>query len=415
MLRRWTEPLPIRSRGAFQLISARRVSDGERCVLVLPGPSGAPARVAEAFAEVERVHAWLDHPLIPPVTARDVVDGTPVLELGCAATFDGIELIRSIAESGRKVAYGAADAFLASLRGALEAGHALAHAATGQPICMGRIGHGNVLFDRSGRWWLIGFGRNLPLEKDDGAIDGSWAFFQAPEMLTGGAASPSGDYVALLQFGRSLLSYVDVSATAIGRLLRGQSQPSDAELLQHVRWVEKNIVAELPPFRPSVAEAVRVAERIRELAGVVLDKDGFARFVAELMRDDDVAAAEAAGAVTEPASAEPPALTMAPDGSLVVTAEGEQKVGRALRRLLLALVERHTASAEPLTTAELLEAGWPGERPIYEAGLNRVYVSMNRLRQLGLRHVVERADEGYRLKPGTSVRVLGAAAHSEKM
>lgn len=405
LLEAWTEPLPIRSRGAFQLVSARRAADQTRCVLVLPGPSGDARRVAAAFAEVERVHALLDHPLIPKVTRRDDIGGTPVLELDCAASFDGIELIRSIAESGRKLPYGAADAFIASLRVALQVGHAVIDTHTGAPICMGRLAHGNVLFDEAGRWWLIGFGRNLPLEKDDGEVDGTWAFFQAPEMATGGSPSPSGDYVALVYFMRSLMSYVDMSSTAMGRLLRGQFQPSDRELIECLRWVEKQMLGELPQFRPSVAEAVEMAQRIRELAGIVHDAPGFSRFVAEVMQEREPEPEAAAPAADVPAAGTS-VLTIGPEATVVVTADGESRpLGRTLRRILLALVERHAAGPEPLTTAEVLEAGWPGERPIHEAGQNRVYVSMNRLRAQGLRDAIERFDDGYRLKPSVSVRV----------
>ena len=59
---RYVDPLPIRSRDAFQVLSARRVEDGSPCVLVTAGPAADPARVADALDEVARVHALLDHP-----------------------------------------------------------------------------------------------------------------------------------------------------------------------------------------------------------------------------------------------------------------------------------------------------------------------------------------------------------------
>ena len=52
-LERYADPLPIRSRGAFQILSARRAHDGSPCVLVLPGRSADPRRADEALAEVE--------------------------------------------------------------------------------------------------------------------------------------------------------------------------------------------------------------------------------------------------------------------------------------------------------------------------------------------------------------------------
>ena len=55
---------------------------------------------------------------------------------------------------------------------------------------------------------------------------------------------------------------------------------------------------------------------------------------------------------------------------------------------------------------DLVAAGWPGEEPIYEAALNRVYVTVDRLRSLGLRDVVERVDDGYRIIPGERLELL---------
>ena len=72
----------------------------------------------------------------------------------------------------------------------------------------------------------------------------------------------------------------------------------------------------------------------------------------------------------------------------------------------MALVHAHQAGAgAALTMWDLLEAGWPGERPVQAAGANRVYVSLSRLRQLGLRDLIERYEDGYRIAPGAVVIV----------
>ena len=77
---------------------------------------------------------------------------------------------------------------------------------------------------------------------------------------------------------------------------------------------------------------------------------------------------------------------------------------RAQRRVTLALANAwRTTPGRSLDVAELIEAGWPGERPIYEAARNRVYVLVSRLRKLGVSGVLENYDEGYRFRP--SVRV----------
>ncbi len=53
---------------------------------------------------------------------------------------------------------------------------------------------------------------------------------------------------------------------------------------------------------------------------------------------------------------------------------------------MTALIERNReAPGASLTVQDLLEAGWPGERPMAEAGANRVYVALTKLRRMGLR------------------------------
>ncbi len=73
---------------------------------------------------------------------------------------------------------------------------------------------------------------------------------------------------------------------------------------------------------------------------------------------------------------------------------------RALRLILKALLEqRLSAPGSALGQAELLEAGWPGERVKHEAGTLRVYNALSTLRKLGLRAVLLSRDDGYLLDP----------------
>jgi hypothetical protein len=62
------------------------------------------------------------------------------------------------------------------------------------------------------------------------------------------------------------------------------------------------------------------------------------------------------------------------------------------------------APADALGVWELFEAGWPGDSPVPEAGANRVYVTLTRLRQLGFRGAVQRFGDGWRIDPGVRVR-----------
>ena len=187
LLDRYYDPLPIHSRAAFHVVSVRRLTDGERCVVVLPGPRANRDRVAAVLDEVAAIHARVDHPLVPRVSARDTVNGTPFLEFDIPASRDARDMMRCLAESGEKIPYGAADAFIVSLRLTLEAAHAAAHPTNGGPILIGRFSHNNVLFADDGRWWLIGLGHNFLVENEWGQVDGTAVTFHAPELAAGGA------------------------------------------------------------------------------------------------------------------------------------------------------------------------------------------------------------------------------------
>jgi predicted ATPase len=85
----------------------------------------------------------------------------------------------------------------------------------------------------------------------------------------------------------------------------------------------------------------------------------------------------------------------------------------AVRRLLLRLAEsQRERPGAGLSLAELQAAGWPGERILPRAASNRIYVTLNQLRALGLKPWLKRGGEGYFLDPAlpvhfTSVEPLG--------
>ncbi|MCB9596444.1 MAG: hypothetical protein H6719_27220 [Sandaracinaceae bacterium] len=71
---------------------------------------------------------------------------------------------------------------------------------------------------------------------------------------------------------------------------------------------------------------------------------------------------------------------------------------RALRGVLSGLVDRHVgAPGEPMTLDDVLESGWPGERMSPDSGARRVYVTINRLRKLGLGELLVTTGDGYML------------------
>jgi hypothetical protein len=405
-LDRYLHPLPIRSRGSFHVVAARLPSGAPRTVVV-PGKGARPERVEQAFAEVEAAHARVSHPRIPPVTDRGRAGDVPFLELGCETAMDGADLLRLIGDAEQKIPYAAADGFIAGARMALEAAHAAAHPRSGAPLCIGRISYASFLFSPGGRWWLVGLGRNFPIERDTGAPDAWVASFHAPEMSSGSAPSPMGDYVALLLFMRSMLPFVDTHGT-IGRLLRGEIGPADLELLERLRWFDQNVVGQIPSLRPPMAEAVAVSDRVRELLGVKLDLEGFDAFAGALIAGEEASLPLGGRLAAEdgaPPARRPRAVTVGPGAAWVAGQDGERRaIGHVQRRIVIALLDLHAASpGATLTMWEVFEAGWPGERPLATAASNRVYVTLARLRQAGLRDVIERSGDGYRIAPGAAV------------
>src|SRR5262249_15453271 len=157
------------------------------------------------FVGIERAHAILKHPLIPPVLARGSFRGTPYIELGCDAVMDGVEVHRVVTDSQRRAPLASADGFMTDMLGALRSAHAVTDPKTRRPVCIGRLSHANILFASTGRWYLVGFGRNFPIETACGRPDGWLTTFQAPEVSVGGEPSPMGDYIALVLMMRSLL------------------------------------------------------------------------------------------------------------------------------------------------------------------------------------------------------------------
>lgn len=397
-LGRYVDPLPLRSRPAFQLLSARRL-DGSRCVVVVPGRATDAQRAATIFAEVDRAHALIDHPRVPRVTARGDDQGMPFLELGCDAVVDAVELLRLIADAELLVPYAAADGFIVGLREALEAAHRALDPRTGAPLCLGRLSLGNVLVNEAGACFLVGFGRNFPIEKDSGAVDGTSTHFQAPELAVGAPPSPMGDYVALLQLSRSCLPHIGLPPR-IQALFGPERRMSDLPLIEAIQWVDRRVLHAHPSTRPTVAEAVQAANRLRALLGVKSDRGAFEALASSLVQRSE-----------EPLSADgqlaPAArtLTLGPEACWAAGPDGARcRLNGPLRRLLLALVTHHASHpGEALTLWDLVDAGWPGERPLASAGANRVYVTLARLRRLGLREIIERFDAGYRLAPTVTV------------
>jgi hypothetical protein len=398
-LGRYSDALALRVRPWFGLTCARRNTDGVPCVVLHAGTKARREHAAKALEELSLCHAAVQHPRVALVSPVYEYNGVPFVEVGFPAVCDAHDLVELLNARGLKQPYGPADSFIASLRAGLFAASNVGDPRGPSALCTGRLGLSNVLFSADGDWCLLGIGRNVLVEKDDGSLDTTVPFFQAPEVATGEAPSPKGDYVALLLLMRSLLPWVDM-APPIARILRGEIQPSDMDLIQHLQWTEQRMVSCIPSQRASLDEALEVAQKIRELLGSRIDEPAYAEFLRDLL-----ATAEEGSTLPDGVGAAQ-TVTLGPDASWMSAPDGSRhRLGRAHRRLLLSLVSRHEQQVgSVLTVAELLSAGWPGETAVGDSGANRVYVSLNRLRNMGLRSVVERFDDGYRLSTDTIIR-----------
>ncbi len=98
---------------------------------------------------------------------------------------------------------------------------------------------------------------------------------------------------------------------------------------------------------------------------------------------------------------------LAADGSWFVDPSG-QRVSLArsptARDILACLVRAHARDpAAAVDVEELRAAAWPGDRSRKDAATNRAYVALCRLRERGLRDVIQREGAGWRLDPGVEI------------
>jgi hypothetical protein len=82
----------------------------------------------------------------------------------------------------------------------------------------------------------------------------------------------------------------------------------------------------------------------------------------------------------------------------------------ALRRVLARLIEaREATPTRAVSSAELVAAGWPGDRMSPASALNRLRNAIATLRQMGLRDALITRSDGYMLDPDRAIRRCGGA------
>lgn len=377
-------PVPIRCRGGLHFYACADAADGRPRVVAM-APYMEPSEARARLSGLAHAHALAAGPHVPGVAAQSLDGPSPWVALECDAVAD-IEHVTDWVRHGHdKPPFAVTSVLGKTAMETLARCHRVRDPATGRPVCLGSLCAGNLLFAADGAMWIVGFGAG-PLS---GAI-------VAPEVASGGAASPGADLYALTLFLRSQMPFTRMPSI-MRRVFSGQSLRNDAKLVVLLAWANLKILAGPAHKRPSMEDALVQAREMWRLLGFEPDVDGFRRWVAAAL------AAEPQRLEAAPPSGQPARVVVRRAGEWLEMPSGMRyALGRRgpLRRVLLALAEERVARpGSALGVDDLLAAGWPGERPLPEAGNNRVWVTVSTLRKLGLGEILQRWDGGYRLDP----------------
>jgi hypothetical protein len=372
----------LRCRGPLHFYSGRGLDDDDpRLIVIAPRLAASEARAR--LGNLERVHRLLANDRIPAVIDAAVDDDMPWVALACDAIADGDHIGDYIRETGDRPKHHVGTGLIAWLMETFAAIHRITDPKNGAPVCLGAMARGNVMFAPSGRIWLVGCG--------GGALDEACV---APEVACGGTPTPGADVYAVMMFMRGQMGLTEMLPIA-QRIFAGQPLPEDAAAAQRV-MAAVSILSMPPTQRPAMSEALAHAMETWRMFGFAPDTAAFSAFVARALAAEPERLAD--HPVRDTAS-----IRVGLDGEWIETPNGIRhslRARRPLRRVLHALAyARRDRSGCALTVDELLQAGWPGETPLAEAGSNRVYVAISTLRQLGLAELIQRWDGGYRLDP----------------
>jgi hypothetical protein len=369
----------LRRRGDFDLYA--EVDAPARAVVMATQETDFDTARARIGKLVEAHHRARD-PVIAAIAGTGQIEGRPCVAFDCAAVSDMLHVLEMMQACGTHVPYELAIAFIDKLFRTITA-------AEQARATVGALSAVNLVVGPSGAFYFIGLGDNLL------ALDAERRPLKLPDVcaapeVAAGVTSSGGDLYALTLLCRSLIPYAIFPERAL-RVLKGCDDPDDYELAQLFAWSSFAILGSHPGMRPPLAEAMAKEHRAWDILGV----------------RPDHAALEAL--VQQHLSRPPPEITI--DSDLrYVTVPGSSRAAlgkhRALRGILRALIDCHRHEpGRAVSVLELMQAGWPGESLIPEAGANRVYVALSSLRKLGLERFIERCDGGWRLLPSTAIRV----------
>ncbi len=356
--------------------------------LVMTAPMLEKRSALLRLAELERVYRAIAGRNVPAIREVGFEGSHGFVVYACDACIDLETVVTRASARDQRVPYALATGFVRELMQTLERVHAVQLA--GSPVCHGVLSDQSVMFGPTGELWLVGFG-GFPI----GLRSHAGRVFQAPEATAGAPVTPGADLYAVTLLVRSLIGTVELPPAA-QRVLQGRALPEDAPLVELLVVSNLKILAAFPDRRPGMREGLTMSAQAWAHLGVVPDWDGYRAWVTALREDPTdirrMAATPDAASVT------------LPNGMRVdLSRHGVP------RQLFVALMEARVRDASDggMSIAQLVAAAWPGERMSIASGTNRVHVALSKLRQLGLRDIIERVELGYRIAPGVEVRVEG--------
>jgi hypothetical protein len=398
-LGRYLAPEAIGRVGAFRRHAARRASDERACVVVSAAPTVGERAGREALEKLAAAHAAVRSPHVAACDGEvESFEGTPFLELRSRATLDASGALDRLVDARARIGFGELGALLLALTGALRD----AERASSGPHRLGRLALSSLLVGPDGELELVGLGHSVATTDERGHVCTIDAVFQSSEVAAGALPSARGDRLAIAALRRSLLPHADLPSS-LATAMRGEASANGSEaLVALIRTLESEAPTEDGDELGRLETTLRA---IHVQVGIEPDPEGLRRLLSDLalglpvQSDWDIREAE----LTEE-------VTIVSASGAWIESPGSKRVelGPSLRRMVALLLERHrTQPGRTSSTWELLDAGWPGEKVLPDAGANRVYAALKRLRNMGLRNVIERSEDGYRVAAQARLTEIG--------
>jgi hypothetical protein len=378
----------------FELLTVVRASDREAGVVVRPGAESRPALALRRLTLLAEAHGAIDHPLVPRLAHLHTDPDAPFVELAADVATDARGLVRSLADQRIRLPYAQSLVLVDAVLDAMESAHRAG-------FVLGRLALEDVWLSPDGQPSVIGWGAHVTLERDDGSVDASLAPLEPPEVAAGAPITASHDFVVALLFARALAPLVQPPA-AFARVLAGNPRPGDEAAVAMLTELDRRFLAQ-HASRPSFAEGRQSLAAVRRALGEMPDPDGLSRTVAATL----ARSAEHDVNLLLPQDPTEQNVVVESRGAWVDGLDGRTSLGPSLRAILAHLLTLHRERPGATTTLwELLAVGWPGEQPIPEAGANRVYAAIRRLRRTGLAGVLEWHEGGYRIVPAARLTTI---------